>query len=67
MRANEIYSGAKRQFSVRNRDVLMNAQFHPKWWSIHKSAVFSFSSPLPPIVVGVLDWCESSLVRLFCF
>ena len=26
MRANETYSEAKRQFSVRNRDVLMNVQ-----------------------------------------
>ena len=47
MRANETYSEAKRQFSARNRDVLMNAQ------SPHKlSAVFGLVSSLPPIVGG---------------
>ena len=30
VRANETYSEAKRQFSVRNRDVLMNAQLPHK-------------------------------------
>ena len=33
MRANETYSEAKRQFSDRNRDVLMNVQSPHKWWS----------------------------------
>ena len=59
MRANETYSEAKRQFSDRNRDVLMNIQ-SPKWWSTLKSAVFGSSSSLPPLVsegVGLL--CES--------
>ena len=50
MRANEIYSVAKRQFSVRNRDVLINAQSPHKWWSTLKSAVFGLSSSLPPLV-----------------
>ena len=33
VRANETYSEAKRQFSDRNRDVLMNVQPPHKWWS----------------------------------
>ena len=33
VRANETYSEAKRQFSARNRDVLMNARSPHKWWS----------------------------------
>ena len=43
VRASETYSKAKRQFSARNRDVLMNAQSPHKWWS---------SSSLPPLVGG---------------
>ena len=50
MRDNETYSEAKRQFSVRNRDVLMNVQSPHKWWSTLKSAVFCSSSSLPPLV-----------------
>ena len=50
MRANETYSDAKRQFSAKNRDVLMNAQSPYKWWSSLKSAVFGLSSSLPPLV-----------------
>ena len=50
MRANETYSEAKRQFNVRNRDVLMNAQSTHKWWYILYSAVFSLSSSLPQLV-----------------
>ena len=42
--------GAKRQFSDRNRDVLMNVQSPHKWWSTRKSAVFGSSSSLPPLV-----------------
>ena len=34
MRANETYSGAKRQFRDRNRDVLMNVH-SPHWWWSH--------------------------------
>ena len=44
MRTNETYSGAKRQFCDRNRDVLMNVQ------STLKSAVFGSSLSLPPLV-----------------
>ena len=50
MRANETYSEAKRQFTVRNRDVIMNIQSPHKWWSILKSAVFGSSSSLPPLI-----------------
>ena len=52
VRANETYSEAKRQFSVRNRVVLINAQSTHKWWSTLKSAVFVLSSSLPPLVGG---------------
>ena len=40
------------QFSVRSRDVLMNAQCPHKWWSTLKSAVFGSSSDssLPPLI-----------------
>ena len=50
VRANETYSEAKHQFSVRNIDVLMNVQSPHKWWSTLKSAVFRSSSSLPPLV-----------------
>ena len=52
VRANETYSGAKCQFSVRSRDVLMNDQSPYKWWSTLKSAVFGLSSSPPPLVGG---------------
>ena len=56
VRANETYSEGKRQFSDRNRAVLMNIQSPHMWWSSHiwwsilKSAVFGTSSSLPPLV-----------------
>ena len=50
MRANETYSEAKRQFSDRNRDLLMNVQSPHKRWSTLKSAVFGSSSTLPPLL-----------------
>ena len=50
VRANETYSEVKRQFSDRNRDVLMNVQSPHKWWSTLKSAVFGSSSALPQLV-----------------
>ena len=50
MRANETYSEAKHQFSVRNRDVLMNVEYPHKWCSTLKPAVFGPSSLLPPLV-----------------
>ena len=52
VRAKESYSEAKHQFSVRNRDFLMNAQSPHKWWSTLKSAVNGLSSSLPPLVGG---------------
>ena len=60
MRANKTYSETKRQFSVRNRDVLMNVQSPHKWWSTLKSAVFGLISALPPLVSeGGGPVCES--------
>ena len=50
MRANETYSEAKRQFSDRNRAVLMNVKSPHKWWSTLKSAVFVTSSSMSPLV-----------------
>ena len=50
VRANETYSEAKRQFSDRNTDVLMNVQSPHKWWSTLKSAVFGSSSSLLRLV-----------------
>ena len=50
VRANETYSEAKRQFSDRNRNVLMNVQSPHKCWSTLKSVVFGLSSSLPPLI-----------------
>ena len=58
VKANETYSEAKRQFSDRNRNVLMNVQSPHKWWST--LAVFGTSSSLPPLVnEGGGPVCES--------
>ena len=38
------YSEVNRQFSVRNKDVLMDVQSPNKWWSTLKSAVFGSTS-----------------------
>ena len=60
MRGNETYSEAKRKYSDRNTDVLMNVQSPYKWWSTLKSAVFSSSSSFPSLISeggGLL--CES--------
>ena len=66
VRANESYSEAKRKFSDRNTDVLMNVLSPHKWWSTLKSAVFGSSSALPPLVSEGGNWCVSRLVRLIC-
>ena len=50
VRANETYCEANRQFSDRNRAVLMNVLYAHKRWSTLKSAVFSTSSSFPPLV-----------------
>ena len=47
---NETYSEAKRQFSDRNRNVLINVQSPHKWWSTLKYAGFGSSSSLIPLV-----------------
>ena len=60
VRANETYSDAKRQFSDRNGDVLMNVQSSHKWWSTLKPAVFCLSSSLSSLVsLGGGLVCES--------
>ena len=60
MRANDTYSEAKRQFSDRSGDVLMNVQSPHKWWSTLKSQVFCSSSSFPPLVSeGGGLMCES--------
>ena len=64
-RANAVYAEAMRQFSVRSRDVLMNAQCPHKWWSILKWAVFGSSSDssLPPLIwAGGGPVCESDML-----
>ena len=61
-RVNAVYAEAVRQFSVRSRDVLMNAQCPHKWWYTLKSTVFSSgsdSSLLPLIGAGGGLVCES--------
>ena len=52
VRANEAYSEANRQFSARNRDVLLNVKSPHKWWSTLKSVVFGLSLSLPPLIGG---------------
>ena len=54
VRANEINSEVKHQFSVRNRDVLMDAKSRDKWWSTLKSAMYSLSSSQRLLVGGGL-------------
>ena len=53
-RDNAVYAEAMLQFSVRSRDVLMNAQCPHRWWSTLKSAVFSSSSDssLPNLILA---------------
>ena len=60
VKANETYSESKRQFSDRNRAVLMNVQSSHKWRATRKSAVFGTSSSLPLLVSeGGGQVCES--------
>ena len=58
MSINGTYLEAKRQCSVKNRDVLMNVQSPHKWWSTLKSDKFSSSSSLL-LLVGGGWWSES--------
>ena len=61
-RVNAAYAEAMRQFSVRSKDVLKNAQCPHKRWSTSKSAVFGSSSDsfLPPLIgAGGGLVCES--------
>ena len=66
MRAEEIYSEAKRQSGVRNIDVLMNSQSPHKWWYILKSAALARVRHYLRLLVGVEDRFESWLVKLIC-
>ena len=60
MRPDETYLEAKRQFSDRNRDVLMNVQSPHKWWSTLISAVFGSSPSLFLLISeGGGEVCES--------
>ena len=55
MRANETYSETKRQFSVRNKDLLKNAKSLLSCGTHKhtlKSAVYGLISSLPPLVGG---------------
>ena len=74
MRANETYSEAKSQISVRDRDVLMKALSLYEWWSTLKSAVVNSSSLLPPLIgegggqlyeVGKADLLSDHLPSIF--
>ena len=53
-----VCAEAMRQFSVRSRDVLINAQCPHKWWSTVKSALFGSSSDssLPPLIGAGGGW-----------
>ena len=67
VRANEAYSEAKRQFSDRNRDVLMNVQSPHKWWStLNVRCTVRVRHCLRALVRVAVDWCVSRLVRLIC-
>ena len=59
VRVNETYSEARRLFSFKRRDLLMNAKSPHKWSSTLMSAVFGVSSSLPPLGVGGGLVCES--------
>ena len=64
VRANEIYSEAKRQFSDRYRDVLMNVHFPHKWWPLLSLRCSARVRHCLRSLVRVVDWCFSRLVRL---
>ena len=52
VRASEIYSEAKSEFSVTNRDILLNAQYPHMWWSTPKSDGFGSISSVHLLVGG---------------
>ena len=65
---NAVYAEAMHQFSVRSRDVLMNAQCPHKWWSMLKSAVFGSSSDSSNLFLlgRVVVWSVSRSGRQIC-
>ena len=66
VRANETYSEAKRQFSDRNRAVLMNVQSPHKYWSSLNLRCSARVRHCLRVLMRVVDWCVSLLVRLIC-
>ena len=66
VRANETYSEAKRQFSDRNKGVLMNLQSPHKWWSTLKSVCSGRVRHCLSLLMRVVDLCVSLLVTLIC-
>ena len=64
--ANETYSNAKRQFSVRNRDVLMNAQSPHSGGPLLGLLCSAVVRHCHRFLVEEVDWCASRLVRLIC-
>ena len=65
VRANETYYEAKRQFSVINRDDLVNAQ-SPQWYSIKSLLCSARIRHCTSLLVGVVDCCVCQLLRLIC-
>ena len=53
VRANETYSEARRRFSARNRDILMNAQSPYKWWPLWN---FSSRNRVTPVSIQDGVW-----------
>ena len=64
VRAHETYSDANCQFSVRNRDILMNAQSTHKCWSTLKSAVFGNRTHSSSVIATDCWWRWWSGVRV---
>ena len=66
MRANVTYSVVKRQFSDRNRDVLMNVHSPHKWWYTRKLKQRCSARVRRCLgsLVRVVDWCVNRLARL---
>ena len=66
VRANETYSEAKNQFSVRNIDVLMNVQSFISGGPLLSLLYSARVRHCLPWSVRAEDWCVSRLERLIC-
>ena len=64
VRANKTYSEAKRQFSNRNRDVLMNVHPLISGGPLLRLRCSAWVRHCLRLLVRVVDWCASRLVRL---